>query len=459
MVAGRFRILRTLGSGASAVTYLAEDLRDGGRAAVKVLSLSEASSWKAVDLFQREAEALKAIRIPGVPAYKDFFTEEAEGMVRFILAREYVEGESLLHKAAQGLRADEAEICRIGAAILRITSTLHSLRPPVIHRDINPANVILQKDGGVFLVDFGGVQDAVRSSASEGGTMVGTAGYAPLEQFMGRATIRSDLFGAASTLLFLLTHRNPADLPARNMKTDLSGLVSSPGLAAVLDSYLEPDEARRTLPEEEAIALLEGRAAPPATSGAVPAPLPAASHLELPRGSKILKADGPDGFSLLVPERGKGAAAAATGVFSLFWLGFVCFWTVSAIGMGAPIFFPLFSLPFWGAGAFLVYRSLFGLFGRTHIRIDRQELTVTRSLFFFRMQRRFRLEDVGECRIEERRGRNGTSDSCLLEAGTHSYRFGVMLSEKERLWLLSEINRAMASARAGKERDEKDVVI
>ena len=130
-----------------------------------------------------------------------------------------------------------------------------------MHRDINPKNVLLGADGRVSLVDFGGVQDALRLQGAAGATLIGTPGYAPPEQVLGRATVRSDLYALAVTLVYLLTHRDPAGLPADDLKLDYRALIDvSPPLAAVLDSYLEPDESRRTLAPEQAIALLEGTA-------------------------------------------------------------------------------------------------------------------------------------------------------------------------------------------------------
>jgi serine/threonine protein kinase len=439
LLAGRYEIRRRLGAGTAAATFRALDRQDGSEVVVKLLSLGEVSNWKTVELFQREAGVLKCLRISGVPAYRDFFSDDSNGGHRLILVQEYIGGETLLRKVELGWRASEDEILRIGAGILRIVSAIHSVRPPIIHRDINPKNVILRDDGEVFLVDFGGVQDAVRVSTSLGSTVVGTAGYTPMEQFVGRATVRSDLFAVAATLVFLLTHRNPADLPARNMKIDVAAVVpvASPGLARVLDSYLEPDEEKRNLPEDDAIALLEGREPSTAASVAIPA------HAGPPQGSRISVGGQAGRVSFLVPERGRGAGAAAGGAFSLFWLGFVAFWTFSAISMGAPVVFPLFSVPFWATGLFMAYRALFGLFGRTQIEVDRETVTITRGLFFWKRRSGFPVSEVGECSVQERQGRRGSSRYCILEAGTRSYRFGVYLSERERQWLASAINGAL----------------
>ena len=117
----------------------------------------------------------------------------------------------------------------------------------------------------MFLLDFGGVQDAIRLSAGASSTMIGTPVHAPLEQFVGRASVRSDLYAVAATLLFLLdAHESRSTFPLAAWKIDFRSVVeiSSAGLALVLSSWLEPDQARRTLPVAEAAALLRGEEVP-----------------------------------------------------------------------------------------------------------------------------------------------------------------------------------------------------
>jgi len=70
------------------------------------------------------------------------------------------------------------------------------------------------------------VQDAIRTTLYQGATLVGTAGYIPMEQVSGRATHRSDLYGAAATAVFMLTGRNPAELPMRELKIDLPSVTA-----------------------------------------------------------------------------------------------------------------------------------------------------------------------------------------------------------------------------------------
>ncbi len=452
LLADRYRIERELGRGGAGTTYLVRDTRDDGVAVAKMLHLDLLQNWKAVELFEREAAVLKALHHPCIPAYIDFFRADVEGRARFVLVRQYIEGRSLQEKVDSGWRATESDICDIGARLLAVVDYIHSVRPPVIHRDINPRNVIQCDDGKVFLLDFGGVQDAIRVSGGASSTVIGTPGFTPLEQFVGRASVRSDLYAVAATLLYLLTHRNPADLPTRNMKIDFRSVVeiSSPGLARVLGSWLEPDEARRALSVADAAALLRGEEVHRAASDTPAGPRP------VPFGSRIRVDETGGPLVIDIPER--GARRSAFGGFGSFWLGIVGFWTYSAVSAGAPIPFSLVSLPFWAIGFFMVWRSLFSLFGRVRLTIDEAGLTFSRRFLFFRREHRAPLSEIGTCAVDEDRvwnrgryrpgGQLATRSALSLELGARTLTFAGGLSQREQQWLQDRINAEVRRLRS-----------
>ena len=222
LLADRYEIVRALGRSPAGATYLALDRSTGLPVAARLLHVGLVTDWKTVELFEREAGVLKTLHHPRIPAYVDSFRSDLPGDPRFVLVRQYVEGSDLQHLVDGGWRGTEEQVRRIGLQLVDVVSYIHSLRPPVIHRDITPRNVVFREDGEISLVDFGGVQDAIRLSERSTTTMIGTPGYAPMEQFVGRATVRSDLYGLAATLVFLLTRRSPADLPMKAMKLDIA---------------------------------------------------------------------------------------------------------------------------------------------------------------------------------------------------------------------------------------------
>ncbi len=438
-IRGRYRLEEPLGGGRAGSTWRATDLQRGEPVTVKALELARLSDWKQVELFEREASVLKALDHPRIPRYIEHFTLEAEGRTLFVLVQQYIPGVSLQAKIDSGWRGTEEEIRGIGAGILRILAYIHSLRPAIIHRDINPKNLIQREDGEIFLVDFGGVQDALRLEAFGSSTVVGTPGYVPMEQYLGRATVRSDLYAFAATLLALLTHRSPADFPLVDLKIDWSGAgIASRELALVLASYLQPDEAKRTLGIQKAIGLLEGKVPARGEAGGLPQPerVPAGR----PTGSKIEVSESADALIIRFAERSRRRLPLLG--FAIVWIGFILAWDVIAIGVKAPIIFPLFSLPFWGAGLFLLYKVLYGLLGRVTLEISLARGFRYVRQFLGRRELAAPLSDVGRCAAATAYRLNNVPQRVLqLEVGTQTVNFGEFLAPREKEWLAELINR------------------
>ncbi|HEY9595390.1 MAG TPA: serine/threonine-protein kinase [Spirochaetia bacterium] len=481
----RYEIVRELGRGGAGVTYLARDTGTGRDVVVKLLHVGLLGDWKTAELFQREAAVLSQLHHERIPAWVDFFPLEGEGSPRFVLVREFVDGSSLQSRVDTGWRGTEEQIRDIGIRLLSIVRYIHDVRPPVIHRDINPRNVITRSDGEVFLVDFGGVQDAIRLSTGATTTIVGTPGYTPMEQFVGRATVRSDLYSVASTLLFLLTHRNPADLPVKNLKIDIPSVIeiTSRGLGRVLDNWLEPDEARRTLSIAEATELLTHEPAPavafprapveppPRSPGEEAVPGPVAPSP--PHGSKIEKTVEGDGVHFLLPPGAAGFARRGIAPFGAFWIVFIGIWGTQTARSGIPWQALLTFLPLVVVGVAMVAVPIAAALSRLGIAIKPDGLTWTRRVLFWTRRGTVPLEDVGECRIEgseedATRQRDGWEygygygyrsrsrramrmpTRLMLDVGARTLRFGETLSAREREWLRDAINEELRVARGGK---------
>ena len=435
LLAERYEIVRELGRSAVGATCLATDSRTGRAVVAKMLDLGLVADWKSVELFEREAAVLQSLHHPRIPAYVDSFRAEIDGDSRFVLVREYIEGRDLREMVAAGWRGTEEQIREIGTQLTDIVSYIHSLRPPVIHRDINPRNIVARDDGEIFLVDFGGVQDAIRLSARSATTMIGTPGYAPMEQFVGRATVRSDLYGLAATLVFLLTRVSPADLPTKNMKLDLASIIeiTSPGLLGVLSSWLEPDVAARTLSLAKARELLAGTVTD--FAAAVP---PAAADDRPPFGSRIVFETGAAGSRYSLPA-GARPGHRRMGSFGIVWMVFVGFWIWSALRMRAPSGLLFFAIPFLAVGVGLLRRTLTALFGKLELEIGAEGVAWTRRFLFASRRRAVPLQDVGECRMD-----NGL----YLDVGARTLRLGQGLSYRELEWLRESINGSLRKARS-----------
>lgn len=263
MLGDKYKVLEVLGRGKAGVTYKAER-PGGGTVAIKALSLRTMADWKQLELFEKEADALRSLSHPGIPAYKDYFEVDSDGDRAYFLVQELVEGKSLAQMVEAGWKPAHKEVERIADELLSTFSYLQ--KQQVVHRDVKPENIILEggKPGGrVFLVDFGGVQqgnkDVVDSEVVDTGTLVGTYGYMAPEQLRGSARPASDLFALGGTLLYLLSGEPPSSFPQRRLKVDFSRVDVTPRLKNLLEGLLQPAYEDR-LTTTQAKAVLAGQA-------------------------------------------------------------------------------------------------------------------------------------------------------------------------------------------------------
>lgn len=242
----QYRITDILGKGGVAITYSGIDLQTESPVAIKVISLKQLQDWKEIELFQREAEVLAKLDHPAIPNYIDYFDLETEKDKVFYIVQQQAPGKSLAQLAENGWHTTEKEVKHIAQQILEILIYLHSLNPPVIHRDIKPHNLIRSNEGKIYLVDFGGVQNTYYDTLMQGSTVVGTYGYMAPEEFRGKALPATDLYSLGATLLYLLTRRSPAELPQDTLKLEFRNLVDiSESFADWLDQILEQGKRKK----------------------------------------------------------------------------------------------------------------------------------------------------------------------------------------------------------------------
>lgn len=263
----RYELIRPLGEGGFAVTYLATDRTTGRNCVIKELSWARIDDWKFIELFEREARVLANLNHPQIPAFIEFFTEPSTNGSRIFLVQEFIDGQNLHDLVKDGKHFSQREVIEIALQVTGILEYLHNLSPPIIHRDIKPSNVLIDSKGDVHLVDFGAVRDKVlHSQKTEGAgfTVVGTYGFMPFEQFQGRAVPASDIYSLAATLVYLLSHKEPHEIESIGTRLELEHHISvSPEFMAVLRKMLEYDCADRYQSASELSAdlrrLLEGR--------------------------------------------------------------------------------------------------------------------------------------------------------------------------------------------------------
>lgn len=266
-----------IGRGGFGETFVAHVDGDPERDVVaKFLRLDRLDSFKALELFEREAKVLASLDHPSIPSTHDFFAwdgerayghEDVEALpqgraLRWVMIQSRAPGRSLAARidAHERMSADKLEA--LFRRVLGTLEYLHGLSPPVVHRDIKPANLVLSDHGRVSLVDFGAIQDKVRSAHSVASTSVGTFGFLPMEQVMGQARPASDLYALAVTVLVAATHRKPEQLPVdeATSKIDLDALSLdlSPRFRNALDAMLEPIAGQRVQSAREVVLILNG---------------------------------------------------------------------------------------------------------------------------------------------------------------------------------------------------------
>jgi outer membrane protein assembly factor BamB/tRNA A-37 threonylcarbamoyl transferase component Bud32 len=276
---GRYRILGVIGHGGMGSVYQARDLHFPNvtrLCAVKEM-INTAPDPQLREMiirnFEREANILAELDHPAIPEVFDYFSQDS----RSYLVLEFIQGrdlEALLADATDFFSEDQVRDWAI--QVCDVLEYLHAHQPqPIVFRDMKPSNVMLDQHGRIRLVDFG---IAKLFEGNQKGTMIGTEGYSPPEQYRGQASPQGDVYALGAALHHLLTRQDPrleppfsfAERPIRK-----ANAAVSPQLEAVIQRALsyEPSERWESAAALKAalLATIQRTAAAPAGAGGMTA--------------------------------------------------------------------------------------------------------------------------------------------------------------------------------------------
>ncbi len=246
----RYRVISQIGKGGFGAVYKAMDTQFGNRlVAIKEMSqsgLDPQELAKAVDAFKRDALLLAVLTHPNLPRIYEQYPDAG----RWYLVMDFIEGQTLearLDQASGAMAQPQGlplpTVLGIGIQLCTVLDYLHTRQPPIIFRDLKPANVMLTSHEHIYLIDFG-IARHFKPGQARDTIAFGSPGYAAPEQY-GRmqTTPRSDIYSLGATLHHMLTGQDPSHTPFQF--APLRSQLGPERLKTLLIQMLEMDTSKR----------------------------------------------------------------------------------------------------------------------------------------------------------------------------------------------------------------------
>ena len=236
VIDGKYEILKEIGKGGMSVVYLAMDKHLNKQWAVKEIRKkgNGKNDEVVINSLLAEANLMKKLDHPSLPRIVDII----DNGVTIYVIMDYIEGESLDKILNEYGAQPEELVINWAKQLCDALSYLHSQKPPIIYRDMKPANVMLKPEGNIKIIDFGIAREYKEQNLADT-TVLGTRGYAPPEQYSGQTDARSDIFALGMTMHHLLTGIDPRKgdsyAPVRQWNPELSE-----GIEIIINKCVEP---------------------------------------------------------------------------------------------------------------------------------------------------------------------------------------------------------------------------
>lgn len=259
LLEGKYRILGEIGRGGMSIVYLARNERANKTWAVKeVRRTEEAGGSLSAAGLAAETEMLRKLHHPNLPEIVDII----DGEESLLIVMDYIQGRDLqkimdekkaMDPSGHGALDPEA-VSEWAVQLCDVLIYLHTRTPPIIYRDLKPANIMLQEDrtsaspfGSICVIDFGTARELKECGGGDT-VSLGTRGYAAPEQFggLGESDARTDIYNLGATMYHLLTGYSPAEtdyafLPLGELRPELGGT----GLEKIVARCCEPSRENR----------------------------------------------------------------------------------------------------------------------------------------------------------------------------------------------------------------------
>ena len=232
IIDGKYKILNVIGKGGMSVVYLAMNERANKQWAIKEVRKDGKQDFDVVKQgLVAEIDMLKRFNHPNLPSIVDVI----DSRDTFLIVMDYIEGNALDKILKEEGAQRQEDIVEWAKQLCDVLGYLHSRKPPIIYRDMKPANIMLKPDGKVMLIDFGTAREFKDTSVADT-TCLGTKGYAAPEQFGGHGQTdpRTDIYCLGATMYHLVTNHSPSSYPYQMYPIRQWNSLLSSGLEAII---------------------------------------------------------------------------------------------------------------------------------------------------------------------------------------------------------------------------------
>ena len=249
LVDGKYKVLNIIGQGGMSVVYLAMNEKANKQWAIKEVRKDGIKNFELVKQgLIVETDMLKKLSHPNLPSIIDVIDQDGT----FLIVMDYIQGNPLDKTLEEEGAQPQELVIEWAKQICDVLEYLHSRTPPIIYRDMKPANLMLKPDGTITLIDFGTAREFKHQNLADT-TCLGTQGYAAPEQFggIGQTDARTDIYCLGTTLYHLVTGHNPSEPPYEMYPIGYWNSSLSEGLEKIIEKCTQrnPDDRYQSCAE------------------------------------------------------------------------------------------------------------------------------------------------------------------------------------------------------------------